>query len=375
MKSSPDRCFGHNRTPRGKCEFSRHRHWLNTLALLAGLIGAFVSVTVPARAAPKCEVGLPLVFADLDWDSARLHTAIASYIVQQGYGCEVEYAPGGTLDAFSGLSTGAVDVMMEVWKDNFFEKWDAMEEKGFVLDVGVNFSDAVQGWFVPRYLVEGDAKRGIKALAPDLRSVSDLRRYKHLFAEPSNPETGIFTNCVPSWSCASVNTKKLKAYGLAEHFTDRRSKTGDELADYITTRYEAGKPFLAYYWEPTWILGAFDLIRLEEPPYDEEVWQNLLIAESPERATAYPPATVNKGLNFFIEIDAPVLFAFFTRYGIPTRMIDVLLSFRHKNNLSIDQTARHFLVTHPELWKQWVSNNAARQIDDSILRTGKGATP
>lgn len=35
-----------------------------------------------------------------------------------------------------------------------------------------------QGSYVPRYLVEGDAERGIEPrLAPDLRSVTDLPRY------------------------------------------------------------------------------------------------------------------------------------------------------------------------------------------------------
>jgi glycine betaine/proline transport system substrate-binding protein len=49
------------------------------------------------------------------------------------------------------------------------------------------FDDAAQGFYVPRYLVEGDAERGIEPLAPDLRSVSDLPRYAELFRDPSSP--------------------------------------------------------------------------------------------------------------------------------------------------------------------------------------------
>ncbi len=56
-----------------------------------------------------------------------------------------------------------------------------------VVDVGLYFGDALQGWFVPRYVVEGDPKRGIKPIAPDLKSIDDLERYSHLFASKEQP--------------------------------------------------------------------------------------------------------------------------------------------------------------------------------------------
>ena len=75
--------------------------------------------------------------------------------------------------------------------------------------LGTTFPDASEGWYVPRDLVDGpDAK------APDLKSVTDLKRHKALFSDPDEPAKGRFYNCVAGWVCEGVNSKKLIAYGL-----------------------------------------------------------------------------------------------------------------------------------------------------------------
>ena len=33
---------------------------------------------------------------------------------------------------------------------------------------------AVEGWYVPRFVIEGDAKRKLEAKAPDLKNIADL---------------------------------------------------------------------------------------------------------------------------------------------------------------------------------------------------------
>ena len=43
-----------------------------------------------ASAACKAHLG------DFDWDSANIHTAIASFIIEKGFGCDVEVTKGST---------------------------------------------------------------------------------------------------------------------------------------------------------------------------------------------------------------------------------------------------------------------------------------
>ncbi len=119
-----------------------------------------------APAAHACELDRPLMFAGLDWDSSRIQVAVARHIVEHGYGCKTDSLPVSTLPAVAGLVRGDLDVMMEVWKQNLPEAWEKGLAAGKVVELGVNFDDGVQAWYVPRYLVEGDPERGLEPKAP-----------------------------------------------------------------------------------------------------------------------------------------------------------------------------------------------------------------
>ncbi len=98
---------------------------------------------------------------------------------------------------------------MEIWTANPAEAWVDAEKAGQTVALGTTYPDATEGWFVPTSVVTG-----ADAVAPDLKSVSDLPKYKDLFADPEEPGKGRFYNCPAGWNCEVVNTKKLEAYGL-----------------------------------------------------------------------------------------------------------------------------------------------------------------
>ena len=347
--------------------------YLRRALRLAGILSVaalFGSTVHDAHAAPECELGHPLIFADLDWDSARLHTAIASYIVEHGYGCSTERVTSGTIDGLEQMMVGGIDVMMGGLDGQCHRDVDRCRGKnGLIVDFGVNFDEAVQGWFVPRYLIEGDPAREIEPRAQGLRSVTDLSRYKHLFSESGDASRGVFMNCPATWGCAGVNTKKLRIYGLADHFADRRAENGDTLAAHIAGRYISGEPFLAHYWSPTWILGAYDLVRLEEPPYDPEVWRELEGQENASRATAYPSSTVHVGGSFVLELEAPRLASFFGRYRTENDLLNEILAVRHVRRLTTEELALVFMKRYESVWTKWLPEDVA-----DALRTRLEAT-
>src|SRR5690606_25740199 len=81
---------------------------------------------------------------------------------------------------------------------------------------------AEQGWYVPDYIVHGDAKRGIDATAPDLKTWRDLPRYKSLFTDPEEPDKGRFLNCPSGWVCEKTNSRLLQLHGLEKDYTNFR---------------------------------------------------------------------------------------------------------------------------------------------------------
>ncbi|MET0013948.1 MAG: ABC transporter substrate-binding protein [Sedimenticola sp.] len=313
-----------------------------------------------------CELERPVVFADLNWDSNRIHTAIARYIIEKGYGCEADAMPGTSLPLVKGLARGSVDVMMEVWAGNYGETWQEALDDGAVVVLGTNFADAVQGWFVPRYLIEGDAARGIEASAPDLASVFDLPRYKLLFKDPERQDKGRFINCVFGWGCTKINSRKLRAYGLREHFSNYRPQSGDELDKAISNAYEQGRPFLAYYWGPSWIMGKYDLVMLTEPPFNPEDWQGLAEERDYPRGCAYPVTDVGVAVSAEFQRRVPELSAFLARYRTELGLVSRLLAEKRDRALTPEDVAREFLERERAVWSQWVPLPVAARVIESL---------
>ena len=124
----------------------------------------------------------PVVFADPGWDSVRFHNAVAQLVAEKVYGLKTEILYGSTPITQAALVRGDADVNMELWTDNV-PTYEADKAAGGIVDLGVNYDDNRQGFYVPRYVIEGDAERGIAPMAPDLKSVKDL----------SNLSVGVFT--------------------------------------------------------------------------------------------------------------------------------------------------------------------------------------
>ena len=88
--------------------------FLRNLILSFVFVGA-MSLTTSANAACKVHLG------DFDWDSANVHTAIVSFIIEKGYGCQVEVTKGSTSPIMAAHYDGQLDIITEVWRDNIVQ--------------------------------------------------------------------------------------------------------------------------------------------------------------------------------------------------------------------------------------------------------------
>ncbi len=328
-----------------------------TRLALAALAVAWMSIAT----ATACDVKRPVIFAGLDYDSAAFHTKIARTIIEKGFGCRTDRVPGATIPLVNGLARGDVDVIMEIWLANPVQPWIDAERNKKVVRLGTTFPDAREGWFVPRGLVDGP-----NAKAPRLRAVSDLIAHKALFADPDNPDKGVFYNCVPGWQCELVNSKKLMAYGLEPHFTNVRPGASEALVAVIDSALKRGRPVVFYHWSPSWLVGAHDLTRLEEPAFDRKVWTKMLAESRPERATAFPVSEVVIGANVQFVEAAPKLAGFLRAYRSTAADTSTALAAGRAANVSVEQAAMRFLREKPELWRRWLPEDVANRVAGAL---------
>lgn len=298
-----------------------------------------------------------ITFGDFSWDSVQIHNRIAGYVLEKAYGYRVSYSFGESLPLLLGMARGDVDVSMEIWSDNI-EAWGKYVESGECLDLGPTYPDAGQGWYVPTYVIKGDPERGIEPMAPDLKSIEDLPKYWELFKDPENPDKGRFYNGPTGWVVSSINIKKLQSYGLDKYYQSFEPGSDAALSTAILSAYRKGEPIFFYYWEPTPILGLFDMTKIEEPPYDIKLWN-----EKNGYRCDFPQSKVHVGASAKLLLKDPFVISFLANYEATIEQTNEALAYMWQNELQPKDAAIWFLKKFPEQWEQWFPISGDPHID------------
>ena len=283
-----------------------------------------------------------IVFGDVSWDSVQVHNRIMGFIIENGLdGYTADYIAGDTVPIINGVIQGDVDVDMESWHQNVPEIYKKGIDSGNLIDLGQNMSDAPQGWWVPRYLVEGP-----DALAPNLKSVSDLPQYAHLFTDPEDPSKGVVYGGVAGWGQLTTSEEYFDSYNLHDDFNLGVAGSGSALAGTMVGAYKKGEPWVGYYWAPTAIMGKLDMVRL--------------------KGSEYPPADVNILVNSSMLEKAPDIVEILKKYSTSVDDNNEFLAQMDDNSWDAAETAEWFLKNKEAVWTQWVSSDVAAKVKAAL---------
>ena len=297
-------------------------------------------------------------FADAGWDSVKFHNAVAGLIAEEVYGYTWTEVPGSSTVVHEGMLNGEIDVHMEEWTDNL-ASYKSDLEAGKFQEFGVNFDDNNQGVYVPRYVIEGDAERDIEALAPDLKYVWDLKEYPDVFPDQDNKDMGGMYGAIPGWEVDEIMHKKFMHYGLDENFNYIRPGSEAALGAAITDAYEKGEPIAAYYWEPTWLMGKYDFVLLEDEPFNEDTYL--------EGETALPEVRVTIGASNEFADNNPEFVEFLEKYETSSELTSEALAYMQDTDADYKTAAKWFLGENDDLLAEWLSEEDADKIREVIL--------
>ena len=335
---------------------------IGALLILSPFIGCAAEAPAPEpeptptptpAPAPEPAPKESIIFADLGWESIQVHNRIAAFILENGYGYPPsEYIPGETIPGFLGLTRGDIDIDMECWVENQQEAYDKAIAAGEVVDLGTNFPDSWQGWLVPTYMIED-------GLLPEGISIDDMPDYWELFKDPEDPSKGVFYSCIAGWECEKINEEKFKEYGLDECYNVFLPGSGAALAAVMVAAYEKHEPHFTYYWAPTWVLGKLNMTPVEEPPFDEEVWEA-------NHACAYPAVKVNIILNADFYDKNPEVVEFLTKYETTQAQNNKVLAYMQETEGSTEEAAIWFLKNYESVWTEWVPSDVADKVKAAL---------
>ncbi len=288
------------------------------------------------------------------WDSQMLHNEIAKLIVENAYeGYTFETSTGSSTMNWQALVSGDIDIDIESWTDNVVSYPDDLAN-GDIVDIGVLVPDSNQGVYVPRYVIEGDAERGIEPMAPDLKTVEDLKNYADLFPDDEDESMGRIYGGIPGWMADEILYKKYEYYGLDEMYKYTRLGSEATLFASLVSAYNLGEPWVGYCYEPTWVSGKLDIVLLDDAPYDPELY--------PEGKCAYPSQELKIVTSKYFAEKAPELLEFFTKYKTGSAVISEALAYLDETKATHEETAKWLLKEHDNLLDEWLPKDKADKV-------------
>ncbi len=307
--------------------------------LIVLLLG--VSFAVTAEGQKESDVQT-IVFGDVSWDSVQVHNRIAAFIIENGMeGYKADFVPGDTLPIINGIIQGDIDVDMESWHSNFRDAYEKGIATGNLIDLGKNMPDAPQGWWIPRYVVEGP-----DAMAPGLKTVADLPMYADLFKDPEDPSKGVVYGGVAGWSQMGISEEIFNKYNLEDTYNLGIAGSGTALAGVIAGAFKKHEAICAYYWAPTAVLGKFDMVRL--------------------KGSEYEAADVNILVNKSMLEKAPDVVEMLKKYSTTVADNNEFLAQMDANDWDTEQAAEWFLKNKQDVWTAWVSSDVAEKVKAAL---------
>ncbi len=318
--------------------------------------GAFAAASLSATAAfadghAACgEVSI----TQMDWASAAVVTSVATFLMTEGYGCDVTVVPTTTVPAITSVAeTGEPDIITELWT-SYTEVYEELVGEGKLVEMSKVLSDGgVEAWWIPAYLAEAH---------PELTTLEGIK---------ANPELvgGRFHDCPSGWGCDITNFNNFKAAGLGDAGVERfQHGSGETLAAAIAAAYEAKEPWFGYYWAPTSVLGKYPMVQVETAAHDPDahICNGLEDCATPT-LSAYPTANVVTAVTNTFSDENPQIAEFLSNMSFTNAQMGEVLAWQENNNASNEEAAVYFLTTFKDTWSGWI-NDAAKENLSALLQ-------
>ncbi len=300
----------------------------------------------------------PIKFGSLTWESGQFMTGILKYIVEDGYGCEVEEVPGAGPALESALVQDDIQVIAEQWMGRSPIMQTAIDA-GQVEIVGDTLKGgATQGWYVPRYVIEDN---------PQLKTYQDLAQFTDLFIDPEDPKKARLLNCPTGWTCEVFNTHLLKNTGLSTLYNNVHPGTGAALDAEIASAFEQHKPLLFYYWQPAGLVAKYDFAPIAFPEFDGACWDELLDANSEtDCVSGFAVSQLGIAVSTPFAHEHTDIVDAFQKVQFSADELNQAILEMSENQRSGTEQARLFLQQNPEVWRAWVSEQAQKNMATAL---------
>ena len=314
----------------------------------ATTVPAPAATTAPAESAAEDKGKIVLV--EQDWDGQLVTTAVSQILLEQqmGYEVELKFAPADSAPLFIGLASGDFGFVCCNWRSfsaALLEEYvdtdnPTVERLGPSGALGI-----AGGWYVPTYVIEGDAARGIEAMAPDLVSFSQLNQYKDLFSTADTRDKGRLLDFTPAWDYR--NRERLDAFGVDFEVVF----SGSEAASFaeIDAAYLRGDPLLFVVWTPHWAHAKYDLTEIQLPAWTEECYP-----DGPAFNCGWPADPISKLVWPGLKAESPDAYQFLQNLSINNDQQNEMVLNVTDGGMTPLEAAQTWVDANEAIWSSWI---------------------
>lgn len=308
------------------------------------------ATTAPAEAAAEpAEKKGKIVLVEQDWDGNLVTTAVAQILLEQqvGYEVELKFAAADSAPMMIGLESGDFHFVCCNWpsfsaallEEYVDSDYPTVERMGPVGIMGTS------GWYVPTYIIEGDAARGIEATAPELESYEQLNQYKELFRTADTRDKGRFLDFTPAWDYR--NEERVEGLGLDFQVV----YSGSEAASFaeLDASYKRGDALILVLWEPHWSFAKYDLTEIGLPPYTEQCYP-----EGPDFSCDWPVDPVAKLVWPGLKDALPDAYQFLKNFSITNAQQNEMVFNVTDGGMTPLEAGQTWVDANEAIWRSWI---------------------
>jgi glycine betaine/proline transport system substrate-binding protein len=293
-----------------------------------------------------------LYLVDQDWNGQLATTAVAQILLEQemDHTVATKFAPADSAPLFIGLERGDFHYACCNWPSYsaaLLEEYVDAEDGGKVERMGTVGITGETGWYVPSYVIHGDADRGIDAVAPDLRTVSDLNKYKSIFATSDTGTKGRLLEFTAAWD--TKPEERLEAFG-ADFQVVFAGSEGAALAE-VDAAFQRGEPFLTYLWEPHWAHAKYNLVQIEMPPLTDDCYP---AGNADFFECGWPADDVAKLVWPGLNEEFPEVYEFLSNFQMTNAQQNEMVLNVTDNEITPLEAAQAWVDANEDVWKEWI---------------------
>ena len=219
-----------------------------------------------------------------------------------------------------------------------------------------------QGWFIPKYMLDEH---------PNLNKIEEILAHPELFPAPEDPSKGAIHNGPAGWGGTVVTNQLAKAYDIEGHgfeLIDTGSAAG--LDGSIARAYERPEPWLGVYWEPTSLLGKYEMVAVDfGMDVDVDEWRRC--TSNADCADPKPNSWVVDNVftlvsKSFNETADPGVIDYLSKRSWDNATVNGLMAWMTDNQAQGEDGAREFLRNNEAMWSEWVTPEAAEKIKAAL---------